>query len=73
MDRDNMRDNGVRRLDVHCCCVTRSGVRCRRVSRHVIVQSFATRMVCTGYGIIGADVRPCWREAPKRSTMVGPH
>jgi hypothetical protein len=29
---------------------------------HVPVPTFGPRMVCTSCGIIGADVRPNWRE-----------
>ena len=74
MDLGNIRDNGVRRLDVHCwLCHHAAVLDVDSYADHVIVQSFAPRMVCTGCGIIGADVRPCWREAPKGATMIGPH
>jgi hypothetical protein len=32
----------------------------------VAVPTFGSRMVCTGCGIIGADVRPNWREPGAR-------
>ena len=68
-----MRDNGVRCLDVSCRLGHRQAILdVEEYPDHVIVQSFAPRMVCTGCGIIGADVPPCWREAPKGSTMIGP-
>jgi hypothetical protein len=28
-------------------------------------------MVCNGYGIVGADARPNWKEAPLRETLTG--
>jgi hypothetical protein len=28
-------------------------------------------MVCTGCGIIGADVRPNWQERPARESIAG--
>jgi hypothetical protein len=37
----------------------------------VPVPAFGPRMVCTSCGIIGADVRPNWRERPKRKTLMG--
>jgi hypothetical protein len=32
----------------------------------VLLPSFGPRMVCTGCGMIGADVRPNWKERPER-------
>jgi hypothetical protein len=62
MDLENMRQNGVRSLDIQC-------VQClRRVILNVdhpcdlTVTSFGPRMVCTKCGMIGADVRPNWKE-----------
>ena len=69
-----MCESGVRRLDVSCwLCHRQAVLDVEEYPDTVIVQSFAPRMVCTGCGIIGADVRPCWREAPPRPPMVGPH
>jgi hypothetical protein len=45
-DLANMRQNGVRSLDVIC-----HGVR-----------ELGPRMVCTECGMVGADVRPNWKE-----------
>jgi hypothetical protein len=28
-------------------------------------------MVCTGWGIVGADARPNWKEQPDRPTLTG--
>src|SRR5271165_4459798 len=35
------------------------------------VPSFGPRMVCTSYGIIGADARPNWKEQPSRESLTG--
>jgi hypothetical protein len=37
----------------------------------VAVPAFGPRMVCTGCGIIGADVRPNWQERPTRESITG--
>jgi hypothetical protein len=61
----NMRENGVRTLDVTC-----SALRCHHsaiidasgYSDDVLVPQFGPRMVCTACGAIGADARPNWNE-----------
>ena len=37
---------------------------------NVPVPLFGPRMVCTRCGIIGADVRPNWREQPQRESLT---
>ena len=36
----------------------------------VALKSLEPRMVCSRYGLIGADVRPNWSDQPERETMV---
>jgi hypothetical protein len=59
----NMRENGVRSLDVQCWqCRHRTIINADKWPGDLIVKSFEPRMVCTKCGMIGADVRPNWRE-----------
>jgi hypothetical protein len=59
----NMRENGVRSLDVQCWqCRHRTIINADKWLGDLIVKSFEPRMVCTKCGMIGADVRPNWRE-----------
>jgi hypothetical protein len=37
----------------------------------VPVPAFRSRMVCTRCGIVGADVRPNWRERPQSESLTG--
>jgi hypothetical protein len=30
-------------------------------------------MICTGRGIVGADVRPDWAERQGRASLIGTH
>ena len=63
MDLANMRHNGVRSLDVQCNqCRYRVILNVDHLPGDVTVPSFVPRMVCTNCGMIGADVRPNWRE-----------
>jgi hypothetical protein len=39
----------------------------------VAVTAFRRRMVCTGCGMIGADVRPNWKEQSPRPSLTGAH
>jgi hypothetical protein len=32
---------------------------------------FGPRMVCTKCGMVGADVRPNWKEQPARESLTG--
>jgi hypothetical protein len=68
----NMRENGVRSLDVSCWqCHHRAILSADRWPDHVPVPTFGPRMVCTRCGIIGADARPNWQEQPPRETLTG--
>jgi ribosomal protein S27AE len=63
MDPANMRENGVRSLDVQCWrCRHQVIMNVDHLPGDVTVRSFGPRMVCTKCGTIGADVRPNWRE-----------
>jgi hypothetical protein len=37
----------------------------------VPVPTFGPKMVCTRCGMVGADVRPNWREQPERPSVTG--
>ncbi len=55
MDLANMRENGVRRLQVRCWrCYHAAVLYLEGYDGAVLVQSFGPRMVCTRCGIIGA-------------------
>src|ERR1700693_5006787 len=63
MDLGNMRANGVRSLNVMCAkCRHETFVNVDQYPDHLMVPSFAARMVCTACGHAGADVRPNWLE-----------
>jgi hypothetical protein len=66
MDLDNMRQNGVRSLDVMCLnCRHESVINVDHLPGLLTVPSFKAKMVCTKCGTIGADVRPNWREVAR--------
>jgi hypothetical protein len=68
----NMRENGVRSLWVVCpLCHHEAVVNVDSFEPDVAVPAFGPRMVCTGCGIIGADVRPNWQERPPRESITG--
>jgi hypothetical protein len=72
MDLANMRQNGVRSLDVQCNkCRHREIVNVEHLSGDVTVASLGRRMVCSKCGTIGADVRPNWLEQPERESLTG--
>jgi hypothetical protein len=55
----NMRDLGVRSLDVSCWnCHHQAVLNADRWPDEVAVPAFGARMVCTRCGILGADARP---------------
>jgi hypothetical protein len=59
MEFANMREDGVRSLDVQCCqCRNRTTINVDHLPGDLTVKSFEPRMVCTKCGTIGADVRP---------------
>lgn len=68
----NMRANGVRRLAVCCLLCHHAAVMdADDYAADTAVPSFASRMVCTSCGIIGADVRPNWSDQPPRESLTG--
>ena len=72
MTLGNMRENGVRSLDVSCWqCHHRAILSADPWPDHAPVPTFGPRMVCTRCGIIGTDARPNWREQPLRETLTG--
>jgi len=61
MDLANMRDNGVRSIEVYCLdCAHRADVNVDQFPAHWPVKSFEGRMVCGGCGGRRVDVRPAW-------------
>jgi hypothetical protein len=63
MDLESMRQNGVRSLDIQCFqCLHRVILNVDHLPGDLTVTSFGPRMVCTECGIVGADVRPYWKE-----------
>ncbi len=63
MTLGNMRELGVRSLAVTCeLCHHGAILPVDPWSDAVPVRAFASRMVCTACGIVGADARPNWRE-----------
>jgi hypothetical protein len=68
----NIRASGVRSLSVACALCHRAAVlSVDRWRDDVTVPSFGPRMVCTGCGIAGADVRPSWEERSERASLTG--
>jgi hypothetical protein len=59
MDLANMRQNGVRSLDVQCWqCRHRTIIKADHWPGDLTVKSLEPRLVCTKRGTVGADVRP---------------
>jgi hypothetical protein len=72
MTLGNMRELGVRSLDVSCRnCRHRAVPSADRWPDDVAVPTFGPRMACTGCGIVGADTRPNWTEQPQRESLTG--
>jgi hypothetical protein len=68
----NMRANGVRSLSVRCeLCHHEPVINVDAYAETVTVPSFGPCMVCTSCGIIGADVRPNWKERPQPESITG--
>jgi hypothetical protein len=64
----NMRQNGVRSLQVACLgCRHQVVINVDQYPGDLLVREFGPRMVCTKCGMVGADVRPNWKE---RNTSV---
>jgi hypothetical protein len=63
MTLGNMGANGVRSLAVYCWqCHHQVVINADQWPDDVPVPTFGPRMVCARCGIVGADVRPNWRE-----------
>jgi hypothetical protein len=68
MTLGNMRENGVRSLDVSCWqCHHRAILSADPWPDHVPVPTFGPRMLRTRC----ADARPNWQEQPPRETLTG--
>jgi hypothetical protein len=66
MDLTNMRQNGVRSLLVMCYgCRHEVILSVDQYPGDLLVRAFGPRMVCTKCGMVGADVRPNWKEREK--------
>jgi hypothetical protein len=63
MDLANMRQNGVRSLDAQCYgCRHHVILNVDQYPGGLRVRWFGSRMVCTKCGMVGAAVRPNWKE-----------
>jgi hypothetical protein len=72
MTLGNMRELGVRSLDMSCWpCHHHAVLGADRWPDDVAVPTFGPRMVCTSCGIVGADARPNWKEQPARESLTG--
>ena len=72
MTLGNMRELGVRSLDVSCWnCQHRTVLSADRRPDDVPAPTFGPRMVCTGCGIVDADARPNWQEQPPQESLTG--
>jgi hypothetical protein len=72
MTLGNMRELGVRSLDVSCWnCQHQAILSADRWPDGIPVPTFGPPMVCTRCGIVGADARPNWKEQPPRETLTG--
>jgi hypothetical protein len=63
MDLANMRQNGVRSIEVMCHgCRHEVVLNVDQYPGDLLVREFGPRLVCTKCGMVGADVRPNWKE-----------
>ena len=68
----NKRANGVRSLSVTCeLCHHGALMNVDGFDDATPVPAFGPRMVCTACGIVGADLRPNWKERSGRETLTG--
>jgi hypothetical protein len=66
MDLADMCQNGVRSLEVACLgCRHQVVINVDQYPGDLLVKEFGPRMVCTKCGMVGADVRPNWKERNK--------
>jgi hypothetical protein len=62
-----LRQNGARSLEVACFgCRHEVIVNVDKYPCDLVVKEFGPRMVCTKCGMVGADVRPNWKERAPR-------
>jgi hypothetical protein len=67
MDLANIRQNGVRSLEAACFgCRHEVIVNVDKYPGDLLVKGFGPRMGCTKCGMVGADVRPNWKERDRR-------
>jgi hypothetical protein len=72
MTLGNMRELGVHSLFVSCWnCHHQAVLSADRWPGDIAVPTFGPRMACTRCGIVGADVRPNWKEPPPPETLTG--
>lgn len=74
MTLGNMRQNGVRSLDVYCLgrdCNHRGVIDVSGHGNELTVPSFGPRMRCEQCGHRGADVRPNWNERQTIGAFTG--
>jgi hypothetical protein len=72
MTLGDMRANGVHSLAVSCWhCHHEAVISAAPRPDDMPVPMFGPRMVCARCGIVGADVRPNWRERPARESLTG--
>ncbi|WP_068021067.1 hypothetical protein [Rhodoplanes sp. Z2-YC6860] len=72
MDLANMRQNGVRSIDVHCSDCSHHAIKnLDNFPGHLAVKSFERRMRCTQCGSRRIDVRPNWLEKPAMPSLTG--
>jgi hypothetical protein len=66
IDLTNMRQNGVRSIEVRCHgCRHEVILNVDNYPGDLLVREFGPRMVCTKCDMVGADVRPNWKERKK--------
>jgi hypothetical protein len=63
MDLANMRANGVRSLDIQCNqCRHEVVLNVDHLPGDLKIPTLGSRMACTKCRVVGADVRPNWKE-----------
>jgi hypothetical protein len=71
----HIRSHGVRHLLIYCSeglyCHHSAVVDADRWPDEIVLLDLDAKAVCTKCGIIGADVRPNWRERSERASLTG--
>jgi hypothetical protein len=70
----HIRSHGVRRLLIFCStglCHHRAVIDADAWPDETLLLDLSTKAVCTRCGMIGADVRPNWRERPQPKSLMG--